>query len=284
MEKQGYKRSTILSAVSSLRGIAKQTNLLDPEQVKRFIGSAKLTEGRKEALTARLCRFYKHKGIGWTPPHYKRINKMPFIPTEAEVNALIGGMGKKSSCFLQLLKETGCRPGEAWQLQWRDLDTERRTVNITPEKNSNGRTLRITEQCLAMLNRLPRFGPYIFHHANADPITSLVYFRRGFERRRKNLGERLQQQRLEQISFKTLRHYKATVFYHQTKDILATMQLLGHKRIENTLVYAHLVHFENENDYICKIARTVMDATALVEAGFEYVTDIDGNKLFRKRK
>jgi hypothetical protein len=37
-------------------------------------------------------------------------------------------------------------------------------------------------------------------------------------------------------------------------------------------------------DYSCKIARTVEEAMRLVEQGFEYVTEMDSLKLFRKRK
>ena len=33
-----------------------------------------------------------------------------------------------------------------------------------------------------------------------------------------------------------------------------------------------------------KLRRTELEAIKLVEAGFEYVCDIDGAKLFRKRK
>jgi hypothetical protein len=61
------------------------------------------------------------------------------------------------------------------------------------------------------------------------------------------------------------------------------MQLLGHKNIRNTLVYTHLVDFGSD-EYICKIAKTVDDAKVMVEDGFDYVTDIEGMKLFRKRK
>ncbi len=70
--------------------------------------------------------------------------------------------------------------------------------------------------------------------------------------------------------------------YHRTRDILHVMQFLGHKNIKNTLVYTHLISFESD-DYVCKIARTVDEARTLVEIGFEYVTDVDGTKLFRKR-
>jgi hypothetical protein len=61
------------------------------------------------------------------------------------------------------------------------------------------------------------------------------------------------------------------------------MQLLGHRSIKNTLVYTHLVSFEGD-EFICKIARSVDEATALVESGFDYVSEIDGVQLFRKRK
>ena len=38
------------------------------------------------------------------------------------------------------------------------------------------------------------------------------------------------------------------------------------------------------DDYTVKVASTVEEATALIEVGFEYVTDMYGKKLFRKRK
>ena len=53
---------------------------------------------------------------------------------------------------------------------------------------------------------------------------------------------------------KTLGHFKATMEYHRTKDILHVMSLLGHKNIRNTLVYAHLVKFEND-EWICRVAK-----------------------------
>jgi hypothetical protein len=88
---------------------------------------------------------------------------------------------------------------------------------------------------------------------------------------------------LKQISFQTFRHWKATIEYHKTKDILYVMKLLGHKNIKNTLVYTQLVTFEDD-DYVFKAAANVKEATELIEAGYEYVCDIETIKLFRKRK
>ena len=59
--------------------------------------------------------------------------------------------------------------------------------------------------------------------------------------------------------------------------------MLGHKSIQNTLVYTQMVQFKKE-EYCSATANTIEDAQKLVEAGFEYVTEIDGVKLFRKRK
>jgi hypothetical protein len=47
--------------------------------------------------------------------------------------------------------------------------------------------------------------------------------------------------------------------------------------------YTQMVQFKKE-EYASATASTIEDAQKLVEAGFEYVTEIDGVKLFRKRK
>jgi hypothetical protein len=39
-----------------------------------------------------------------------------------------------------------------------------------------------------------------------------------------------------------------------------------------------------EEEYTCKTAANVKEATDLIEHGFQYITEMDGLKLFRKRK
>ncbi|HYB67364.1 MAG TPA: tyrosine-type recombinase/integrase, partial [Candidatus Acidoferrales bacterium] len=113
--------------------------MLSPQQTLSYLSTLEVTESRKEKLATDLQRFYQYKQIPFTPPTYRRIQRLPFIPLETEIDALISGCGKKTATFLQLLKETGIRPGEAWNLRWIDADTERKCVNILPEKNSNPR-------------------------------------------------------------------------------------------------------------------------------------------------
>ena len=62
------------------------------------------------------------------------------------------------------------------------------------------------------------------------------------------------------------------------------MRLLGHKSIKNTLVYTQLIDFPEDDEFVCKVATTVQEASQLIENGFEYVCAMDDAKLFRKRK
>jgi integrase len=283
MQKQGYRYSTVLNCIKSLRAIARRTNLLNPEQVKTYLATSPVSENRKDKVTQDLARFYKYKGVPFEKPNYRRVERLPFIPTETEVDQLISGLGPKTACFLQLLKETGMRAGEAWNLKWTDIDFERGAVNVTPEKGSKARQLRVSNRLLAMLNASQRLWITVFRNPKTNPLQSVDDFRRNFEQARASLAKKLQNPRLMAISFKTLRHFKATMEYHRTKDILHVMQLLGHRNIRNTLVYTHLVNFEGD-EYVSKVSKTVKQAQELVEAGFDYVCDVESYKIFRKMK
>jgi len=102
-------------------------------------------------------------------------------------------------------------------------------------------------------------------------------------RQRRRLAKKLQNPRIMCITFHTFRHWKATMEYAKTKDILHVMRALGHRNINNTPIYTHLVNFK-EDEYVAKVARTEEEICELVEAGFEYVCEHNGAKIFRKRK
>jgi len=107
---------------------------------------------------------------------------------------------------------------------------------------------------------------------------------REFRRQRKKVAHKLGNPRILQIHCHTLRHWKATIEYARTKDILYVQKLLGRKSLKNTLRYTQLVALPQNEEYICKVAETVEGTKDLVEAGFEYVTEVNGVKLFRKMK
>jgi integrase len=279
LKKQGYAESTIKGRVKLLKRLVRLgANLLDPESVKEAIAKMTCSDGRKELAAEAYSSFLLTFGGRWDPPKYRRIEKLPFIPTETEIEQIIAGCShtKRLMTFLQLLKETGMRCGEACRLQWTDIDFENNTIRVMPEKGSNPRMLKISNKLVAMLQALPKTSTKVFG-------VSVDAMRKSFARQRARLARKLENPRLLQITFHTLRHWKATMEYAKTKDILHVMQLLGHKNIQNTLIYTHLVNFK-EDEYVAKVAHTEEEICQLVEAGFEYVCDYNGNKIFRKRK
>ena len=280
MKKEGYKETTITGKVKRLKRLIKLgANLLDPESVKEVIASQNWNDSGKETTVYAYDLFAKWLGIKWERPRYKAIRKLPFIPHEQEINDLIASCNQRIACFLQILKETGARPGEVFILKWIDVDLEARTLIITPEKGSNPRIFKISTRLANMLNGLPKRNERVF--ASYSTLKSLTV---SFQRQRKKAAFRLGNPRLLRISFRTFRHWKATMEYHKTRDILHVMQILGHRNIKNTLIYTQLIETEGEDEYVCRVAKTVKQAAELIEAGFDYVCEINGVKLFRKRK
>ena len=279
LKREGYAEDTIRDYGYIIKTLARRgADIFDPESVKEVIAKQKTwSESRKWQVVKAYSKFAEFNGISWIPPRYKPAKKLPFIPTEEELDQLIAGCNPQMATFLQLLKETGMRCGEAYNLKWTDIDFRSNTVRITPEKSSNPRIFKISNTLISMLSRRPRNSERVFSYKSKRSL------HKSFEKQRKRIAYKLGNPRILKITFHTFRHWKATMEYHKTKDILHVMRLLGHKNIQNTLIYTQLVSF-NDSEYICKVAKTLEEATQLIEAGFEYVTDMNGYKLFRKRK
>jgi hypothetical protein len=62
------------------------------------------------------------------------------------------------------------------------------------------------------------------------------------------------------------------------------MRTARYKSQNDPNVYTQLLQFDRDDNYTCKVAQNIQQATELTENGFEYVTRIDGLKLFKKRK
>jgi hypothetical protein len=75
--------------------------------------------------------------------------------------------------------------------------------------------------------------------------------------------------------------------YHKTRDIFHVKQLLGHKDLRSTLIYINIensLFLNTDDEFHVSVAHDLNEACKLLEVGFEYVTDIESAKIFRKRK
>jgi integrase len=283
MQKQGYKESTIKLNMTALKVLMiKGSNLADPESVKETISKQPWSENRKRNVVNAYTLFLKINGLQWEKPKVHVVRKFPFIPTEQELDALISGSGKKTATFLELLKQTAMRSGEAKRLLWTDLDLEKSIIKLNdPEKGSNPRIWKVNQKLIAMLNVLPRESIRVFGES------SIYSMKATFVRARKRLALKLQNPRLTQISFHTFRHWKATMLYHQTKDPYYVRDFLGHKELRNTEIYINIERtiFEPSSDeFTVKVTEKTEDIKGLLEVGFEYICQKEGLIFLRKRK
>ena len=136
-KKNGYSESTIRTTTQRLKTLSKLCDIREPEQLKETIAKANWSLRTKKTVTDLLNNFVKFLGKKWKPPIYRPPDKLPFIPTEEELDTLISATPRRIiATLLQFLKETGVRIGESKKLKWIDIDLERRTANITPEKHA----------------------------------------------------------------------------------------------------------------------------------------------------
>jgi integrase len=281
MKKEAYADSTIEYTGKRLRHLASHSNLENPEDVKAFIAQKNCTPAYKESLIEAYALYCKAHQIQWNQPFYNRYDKQPRIPTEQRLNQIIADASPRLSLALSIIKDLGLRPIELTWLKLRDTDLDSGAITITSAKHCRGRTLKIKPQTLAMLKA------YVLTKNKGQndllfPMKSSS-LSENYRVVRNRVAEKLQDPAIRTIRLYDFRHWKASTEYAKTKDLLHVKALLGHKDLRTTLRYTQLISF-GADEYHVSVAKNVNEATQLIENGFEYVTEMDGVKLFRKRK
>jgi integrase len=287
---EGHGDETVRPIMQCLKQVACLANLQDPEEVKHWL--ANLIETKpctwKDKTKVKFCYAYTDyltfRGTTWKKPKYQIVEKLPFIPTEQEIDLLISGCGKTTSTVLQTLKETAIRIGELVQIKWTDIDFARKTVSVTPEKGSNGRILPISDKLLHMISQLPRIhGENVF-----QPEKKML--REYYSLQRKAIAERLQNPKLLKITFHTFRHWKATMMYHDVHDLREVQKFLGHKSILTIQIYenteaAVFTQPSDADQWISKVTHSLEEETELINVGFTLVRSVnETTAIYRKRK
>jgi integrase len=236
-----------------------------------------MTSGDQDNYVKAYQRLAKANTITWTKPHYKTERRIPIIPTTQKIMQIISN-AKKYAAIFKTLMDTGLMPYELSQVKPdKDIDLERRILTARGYKGHDPRTFKLTQETTAMLSE------YV---AKYQSFPESIWIQKMWIKTRNKTAKKLQDPTLKTIRLYDLRHYYGTMLYIKTKDILLVKQQLGHRKIETTLIYIQLANMVigEETEYTCKTAKDLKEATALIEAGFEYITEMDGLKIFRKRK
>jgi integrase len=281
---QGLGQVTIQKRVTTLETLSKRegADLNEPLSVWQAIEKQNWKDNTKQGAAEaykHFCRVFKiviPEGLNFNK-WQTREPDLPYVPLTSEVESLIASCNMKTSIFLLLLAETGIRSGEAWRLKWSDFDFERRilTLNDT-EKRGKKRQFKLSERLSNMIQVMPKKTLTVW---NGD----LNNFRISFGAQKRRLAAKLQNPRLRQIHFHSLRHYFACMLYHKTNNLVLVQERLGHRSILNTMIYTRLIQWDSE-DYATATASTFQEAQKLCEAGWEKWDDMDGIHIYRKRK
>lgn len=162
-----------------------------------------------------------------------QINKLKHLSHD-EINDLLKTIKHDSSrngTMIQFALETGARCQEVLNVTKRDIDLTNRTVFIKGIKGSNDRELPIGGDLLAKLKK---------HIAKLDD-EHLV-----FPIRARTFRDVWQNYRPCLKKLHSLRHTFAIQLYEKHRDIRLVQIALGHRNINNTMVYAQYVHSRSE--------------------------------------
>jgi len=283
-KKRGFKECTIKTKSQRIKLVAKYgANILDSESVKETIAKLHWKDITKREAVRDFTSLYYFLQIEWDKPTYKAQDKLPFVPTEEELDTLISASSRLHAPLLQFLKESGARIGEASQIEWTDVDLERKIVAVNhPEKGSKARLCPISEKCKIMLGQLPRPNNLLFRLKKES-------LRKAFEQMRNRTAIKMVNPRLQKITFHTFRHWKGTTEYHKTKDILHVASILGHKDIKSTMKYIAIENalYQNtiDEEWAHKVCHSIEEEGKLINAGFELVRAVnETTTIYRKRK
>ena len=281
LKKNGQSEDTLKAKGHRLRFLAKHVNLDDPEAVKGYIVTqSRWSNAYKQGVAYAYNSYAKANGLQWTLPRFRIEDKLPRIPTEERINQVIVRARGKYVLVFSILRDTGMRPIELERTRTRDIDLERGTITVRTAKGGIGRVVQVRRRTLALLKEY--LGKHNFG-LNDQPFPKRRKMTGRWVRLRNTVAEKLMDPAFRTIRLYDLRHFAATMMYHKTRDILYTQRMLGHRNLKSTLRYVQLIGFE-EDDYTSAVARTLKEARQLIEAGFEYVTEVEGARVFRKRK
>ena len=256
-------------------------DLDDPEAVKGYIANRSgWSNAYRQGVAYAYNSYVLANGLKWDLPRFRIEDRLPRIPTEEKINQVIVRARGKYVLVFSILRDTGMRPIELERTRTRDIDLERGTITVRTAKGGAGRTVQVRRRTLALLKEY--LGKRSFG-LNDRPFPRRKKMTGRWVRLRNTVAAKLLDPTFRTIRLYDLRHFAATMTYHKTRDILYTQKMLGHRNLRSTLRYVQLIGFE-EDDYTSAVARTLKETRQLIEAGFEYVTEMDGAKVFRKRK
>lgn len=150
------------------------------------------------------------------------------VPKKAEARVVRIDPG--AAAALRLLILTGARLREILHAKWSEVDFDGASMRRVG-KGKAARTIDLSPEALAILDALPRCGPYVF--PGVDPMKPRSDLNKPWALIRKQAG-------LDDVRLHDLRHSFATIAARNGISLQTIGAMLGHADVKSTAIYAHL--------------------------------------------
>jgi site-specific recombinase XerD len=171
-------------------------------------------------------------------PSIREPHKLPVVLNRQECIAMFKAPELlKHRVLLSLIYSAGLRAGEASRLKIADIDSGRMMIHIRQSKFNKDRYVPLSPLILQGLRKYYyacQPVEYLFNGNSAGSPLSI----KGMQWALREAVKRCKLQK--GISLHTLRHSYATHLLEEGMDIVSIKELLGHERIQTTMVYLHV--------------------------------------------
>jgi integrase len=292
LEGKGRKPATLEAIQKGLKALAIRSDLKNPLQVELAIARYQKQNGRPATnnYKSKLCDCYQHYcklyKIEWEKPTYTPEPTSIQPPTQEKCSMLIASAKGDLSLKIDLSTQTGLRPCEIqgeFGLEAKDIHPDQNTITARIHKGCDARPpLPIKPELTAKLQA------YITRK-NLKPQDRLFTgtsrrYGEAFRRFRNKLAKKLNDPTIKTIRLYDLRHAYCTKQLKRTQNTETVRQIMGHKHLNTTQKYLHLLGFGN-TDWIVEGTNDQERAKQLLKEDFQYqLTTPDGTMLFKKAK
>lgn len=215
-------------------------------QMARKAKCASISNFKFTVYGLRYC--YKMMGISGRSvhlPQIKYIRNLPVVLNNKECRTLFKAPNMlKHRVLLAMIYSAGLRAGEVSRLKIADIDFGRMMIHIRQSKNNKDRYVPLSPLIGKGLRKyLNICKPIDYLFNSIEPGSKLSVSGIGWvlnhAKKKCNFGKR--------ITLHTLRHSYATHLLEFGMDIVSIKELLGHERIETTMVYLHVTNLNRKN-------------------------------------
>lgn len=220
---------------------------LDPvDRISYFIDRFESPVCRSQAFSS-LKLFYKYilkKPIPYSIKHRKKKNLYPDVWSKEDILCLFQHIrNQKHRLMLSMLYGSGLRVSEVVKIRIGDVDLEKKLLRIRESKGHKSRVTVISESLCPLLADLKKRGDnndFLFVSAHLKPYSvrtiQQIFYQAALRAGIKKNG-----------SCHTLRHSFATHLMEKGVNVKSIQQMLGHKNIDTTMIYIHVMTLDESN-------------------------------------